>query len=76
MGNDDTDFVQALYNVYEKLGKFFFHSYVLINLFKEKYISSVKSYKYLNKLKVKYKNNGLNFLKITMYVSTIPLLKL
>ena len=49
MGNDDTDFVQALYIVYEKLGKFFFHSYLLIKLFKEKYISSVKSYKYLNK---------------------------
>ena len=32
-----------------------------------KYISSVKSYKYLNK----YKNNYLNFFKSTLYMSSI-----
>ena len=33
----------------------------LVNLFKQIYISSAKSDKYLNKSQVKYKNNGLNF---------------
>ena len=39
--------------------------YLLANLFKQRYISSVKSYKYLNKFKVKHKNNGLNPCKNT-----------
>ena len=45
----DSDFLPALYIVYIKLGQFFFHT-VLANLFKQRYISSVTSYKYLNKL--------------------------
>ena len=32
-----------------KLGQFFFHA-LLANLFKQRYISSVTSYRYLNKL--------------------------
>ena len=43
--NDDSDFFQALCSIYKKSGQLFFH-----NLFKERYICSVKSYKYLNKL--------------------------
>ena len=39
----------ALQSAYEKLGQFFFHT-LLGNLFKQKYISSVTSYEYLNKL--------------------------
>ena len=30
------DFLQALYNIYEELGQFFFHTYTLVNLFKER----------------------------------------
>ena len=47
--NDDSDFLPALYSVYKKLGQFFFHT-LLANFFKQIYISSVTSYKYLNKL--------------------------
>ena len=47
---------------------------LLANFLKEIFISSVKSHKYLNKL-IKYKNNGRNFLKNTMYKRTIPLIK-
>ena len=47
--NEDSDFLVALYSVYKKLGQFLFHT-SLSNLFKQKYISSVTSYKYLNKL--------------------------
>ena len=45
--NDDSDFLQALYSIYKKIRKNLF-PYLLINLFKERYISSVKSYKYFN----------------------------
>ena len=38
-----------LFIVYTKLGQFFFHA-LLANLFKQRYLSSVTSYKYLNKL--------------------------
>ena len=61
-----------LYTEYIKIRTIFF-SYLLLNLFKERYISFVKSYKYLNKLYVKCKNNDLNFLKKYMYISTIQL---
>ena len=44
-----TDFLPALYIVFKKLGQFFFHT-LLANLFKQSYISSVTSYKYLNNL--------------------------
>ena len=44
--NDDSDFLQA-FTVYIKIRQIVF-PYLLIN--KERYISSVKSYKYLNKL--------------------------
>ena len=46
---NDYDFFWALYIVYKRLGQFFFHT-LLINLFKQRYLSSVTSYKYLNKL--------------------------
>ena len=63
-----------LYTVYIKNGTIHF-PYLLVNLFKERYISSVKSCKYLNKLTIKYKKNGLNFFKKTMYMRTIPLIE-
>ena len=44
----DSNFLPALYIVYKKLGQFFFHT-LLTNLFQQRYISSVTSYKYLNK---------------------------
>ena len=44
-----------LYTVYLKI------DHLLVKLFKQIYISSAKSDKYLNKSQVKYKNNGLNF---------------
>ena len=47
--NNDSDFLLAFYSVCKKLGQFFFHT-LLANLFKQRYISSVTSYKYLNKL--------------------------
>ena len=47
--NDDSEFLQALHSVYKKLGQFVFQTYFLTCL-KRKVISSVKSYKYLNKL--------------------------
>ena len=46
---NDSKFLPALYIVYTKLWCFFFHT-LLANLFKQWYISSVTSYKYLNKL--------------------------
>ena len=47
--NDDSDFLPALYNLYKKLGQFFFHT-LFANLLKQRYISCVTSYKYLGKL--------------------------
>ena len=47
--NDNSDFLGASYSVYKKLGQFFFHTWPF-NLIKQRYINSVKSYKYLNKL--------------------------
>ena len=49
----------------KKLGQFFFHTYSLTCLNKD---TSVL-------LKVKCKNNGLNYFKNTMYMHTIPLIK-
>ena len=48
------------------------------NLFKQRYISSVKSHKILIKLisLVQKDSNGLNFLKNDMYICTVPLIKL
>ena len=46
---NDYDFFRALCITYKRLGQFFFHT-LLINLFKQRYLSSVTSYKYLNKL--------------------------
>ena len=51
-------------------------AYIVVNMFKERYISSGKSYKYLNRL------ISLNFLKNimlfknTMHRGTVPLIKL
>ena len=61
--NDDSNFLVALYSVYKKLGQFFFHT-LLANLFKQRYVSSVTSYKYLNKLIRQIKTFVLGFLKI------------
>ena len=47
---NDSKFFQALYTEYKKLGQFFFPT-LLANLFKQRYISSATSYKYLSKLK-------------------------
>ena len=44
--NDESDLLPALCNVYKNWDN---SSSVLVNLFKERYVSSVKSYKYLNK---------------------------
>ena len=46
--NDDTDFFWR-YAVYIKIRTTLF-LYLQINLFKERYISSAKNYKYLNKV--------------------------
>ena len=43
-------FFQLYTIVYKKLGQFSFHT-LLTNLFKQRYISSITSYKYLNKYK-------------------------
>ena len=45
--NDDSDFLLASYNVYKKIWTILF-TYLLVNLSKQRYINSVKSYKYLN----------------------------
>ena len=47
--NDNSDFLPTLYILYKKLGPLFFCT-LLANLFKQRCISSVTSYKYLNKL--------------------------
>ena len=67
--SDDSNFLVALYSVHKQLGQFFFHT-LPANLFKQRYISSVTSYKYL-----KNKNIRLKFFENTMYVLTIPLIK-
>ena len=46
--NDGSDILQALYSVYEKIRTALF-LYLLVSLFKQRYISSVKICKYLNK---------------------------
>ena len=47
--NDDSDFVRTLYSVYKKIRAILFPCLV-INVFKQQYISSVKTWKYLYKL--------------------------
>ena len=59
---NDSDFLPTLYIVYKKLRQFFFHT-LLVNVFKQKYISSIRSYKYLNRL-ISIKTFVLVFLKI------------
>ena len=61
--NNDSDFLRALYSVYKKIRTILF-PYLLVNLLKQRYISFLKSCKYMNKVISKYNNNGLNFLKI------------
>ena len=61
MVNNDSNFLSDLY-------------FILNNLFKERYINSVKGCEYLNKLINSCKNNGLTFLKNTMYMPTVPLM--
>ena len=46
--NDDSDILRALYSVYKKVRAIIF-PYLLFNLFRQRYINSVKSYKSLNK---------------------------
>ena len=67
--NGAFDFFRALYRAIKNRTILF--PYLLINLFKQRYISSIKSYNYL-----KWKNNGLNFFENTTYIHTIPLIKL
>ena len=45
---ENGDILRALCSVYKK-SRQFFRTYLLINLFKQGYLSSVKSYKHLNK---------------------------
>ena len=45
-GSDDSDFLQALCNVYKKISTILF-PYLVVNLFKQRYISSI------NKLSIK-----------------------
>ena len=47
--NNDSDFLRALYSVCKKIRTIIFPC-LLVNLLKQRYISSIKSYKYLNKL--------------------------
>ena len=54
-----SDILRALYRVYKKIRTILF-SYSLIKLFRQRYISSVKSYKYLNKFII-IRTNGLLF---------------
>ena len=67
--NGTFDFFRALYRAIKNRAILF--PYLLINLFKQRYISTIKSYNYL-----KWKNNGLNFFENTTYIHTIPLIKL
>ena len=46
--NDDSNILRALYSVHNKIRTIVF-PHLLVNMFKQRYISSVKSYKYLNK---------------------------
>ena len=46
--NDDSDIPRALYSVH-KITRTILFSYLLVKLFKQRRISSVNSYKYLNK---------------------------
>ena len=63
---NDSNFLQALYIVNKKLGQIFFHN-LLVNLFKQRYISSVTSYKYLNKLISEvYAHNRLHDFSVTI----------
>ena len=67
--NNDSDFLVDLYRVYVKLEQFFFLT-LLANMFKRRYISSVASYKYLNKLiseKQKIRLGFLNILSICVH---------
>ena len=48
---NDSDILPVLCIVYKTLGQFFFHA-LLVNLFKQRYISFVTSFKYLNKLMI------------------------
>ena len=58
--NDDSGSLQALYSVY-KIRSIIF-PYLIVNLFKQRYISAAKSYKHLIKL-ISYKNDGLSFFR-------------
>ena len=69
--NDDFDFPWALYNVYKKIRTIFF-PYLLTCWNKDtSVLLKVKVFEQVHK----YENNGLKFLKNTMYVCTIPLIK-
>ena len=46
--SDDSDILWALYSLYKKIRTILFQN-LLITLFTQRYINSVKSYKYLNK---------------------------
>ena len=61
--SDGSDFLWVLYSIWKKIRTIFF-PYWLIELFKERFISSVKSYKYLNKLMSSKKNVSIFFKKL------------
>ena len=46
--NDESDIIRALHSVHKKVRAILF-PYLLVNLFKQRIINSVKSYKYLDK---------------------------
>ena len=70
--NDDPDILRALYSVYRKIRTILF-LYLTVNWFKQRYISSFKSYKYFEQVhKLSFKTMVL-ISKNAMYMRTIPL---
>ena len=70
--NDDPDILRALYSVYKKIRTILL-LYITVNWFKQRYISSFKSYKYFEQVhKLSIKTMVLTS-KDAMYMRTIPL---
>ena len=63
--NNDSDILWALYIVYKKLGQFFLYTYSLTWLNKDTPVL-LKVTNIWTSSSIKYKNNGLNFLKNTL----------
>ena len=58
--NDEPEILQALYSVHKKIGKLFFHTYLLTCLNKDASVR-LKVINIWTSSWVKYKNNGLKF---------------